>query len=65
MLNDVTPVTNILKLGGVVSAVSDVLSAVVCTLPVSTLETLAADPTVTYISPDRMLAARLDYTAAR
>ncbi len=64
VLNDITPVTKILKLGGVVSVVSDVLSAVVCTMPVSALETLAADPTVTYISPDRMLAARLDYTAA-
>jgi serine protease AprX len=64
VLNDLTPVTNILKLGGVVTVVSDVINAVVCTLPVSALQTLANDPTVTYISPDRMLAARLDYTAA-
>jgi serine protease AprX len=64
VLKDVTPVTNILKMGGVVSTVSDVLNAVVCTMPVSMLERLAADPTVTYITPDRTIAARLDYTAA-
>jgi serine protease AprX len=64
VLNDLTPVTNILKLGGVVNLVSDVLNVVVCTLPVSGLQTLVNDPTVTYISPDRTLSARIDYTAA-
>ncbi len=63
VLNDITPVTSILNLGGVVSAVSDVVNAVVCTLPTSALQSLASNPNVTYISPDRMLAARLDYTA--
>jgi serine protease AprX len=64
VLTDLTPVTNILKLGGVVNLASDVIDAVVCTLPVSALRILVNDPTVTYISPDRTLWARLDYTAA-
>ena len=64
VLNAVAPLTNILKLGGVVTLLSDILNAVVCTLPASGLEALANDPSVTYISPDRTLTARLDYTAA-
>lgn len=58
------PIDTILGLGGVVNVVSDLLNVVVCTLPASSLEALAASPNVTYITPDRSLAARLDYTAA-
>jgi len=64
VLNDVAPVTNILNLGGVVNLVSTTLNAVVCTLPAPVLQLLAIDPNVSYISPDRKLAARLDYTSA-
>jgi serine protease AprX len=62
--NTLAPLTHILNLGGVLNLVSDILNAVVCTLPVSTLQSLTSNPNVTYISPDRMVAARLDYSAA-
>ena len=49
---------------GVVNVVFSVINAVVYTVPASSLSTLAADPNVTYISPDRPLASQLDYSAA-
>jgi serine protease AprX len=49
---------------GVVNLVFGVLHAVVYTVPASSLENLASDPNVTYISPDRVLAGQLDYSTA-
>jgi serine protease AprX len=60
----VAPVTTILGLGGVVNFVSDLLNIVVCSLPVSQLNALTQNPNVVYVSLDRTLGARLDYTAA-
>jgi serine protease AprX len=51
-------------LTGVVSVVFSVINAVVCTVPASSLQTLASNPNVTYISPDRAVAGQLDYSAA-
>jgi serine protease AprX len=64
VVGGIAPLTTILGLGGVVSLVSDVLNLVVCTLPVSALETLTKNQNVTYVTPDRALGARLDYTAS-
>jgi serine protease AprX len=53
--------------GSVLSLVVNTLTSInatVLTLPVSSLSTLAADPNVLYISPDRTLTAKLDNTAA-
>jgi serine protease AprX len=49
---------------GVVNVVFSVLNAVVYTVPASSLTTMANDPNVTYISPDRPLTGQLDYSAA-
>ena len=49
---------------GVVNLVLSTLNAVVYTIPASSLQSLANDPNVTYISPDRLVAGRLDYSAA-
>ncbi|HWF45963.1 MAG TPA: S8 family peptidase, partial [Bryobacteraceae bacterium] len=49
---------------GVVNVVFSVLNAVVYTVPASSLTTMASDPNVTYISPDRPLTGQLDYSAA-
>ncbi len=64
LVNSTLSLTNILNLGGVVNLVSDVLNTVICTVSGSSLDSLANDATVSYISPDRTLAARLDYTSA-
>lgn len=50
-------------LKGVVNTVFSVLNAVVYTGPASDLQTLANDPNVVYISPDRVVAGQLDYSA--
>lgn len=50
--------------GGVLGGVLDIVNGVVATVPGSSLETLANNPNVTYISPDRLLAGQLDYSAA-
>jgi serine protease AprX len=50
--------------GGVVNLVFSVINAVVYTVPASTLTTLASDPNVIYISPDRTVAGQLDYSSA-
>ena len=60
----VAPVGTIINLGGVVNLVSNTLNMVVCTLPVGQLQALTQNPNVSYVSPDRTLVARLDYTAA-
>ena len=60
----VSPLATIINLGGVVSLASDVLNVVVCSLPASNLTALTQNSSVTYVSADRPLAARLDYTAA-
>jgi hypothetical protein len=49
---------------GVVNVVFSVLNAVVYTVPASSLTSMANDPNVTYISPDRPLTGQLDYSAA-
>lgn len=49
---------------GTLNLVFSVLHAVVYTVPVSQLQTLANDPNVTYISPDRTVTGQLDYSAA-
>jgi serine protease AprX len=54
--------TSLLK--GVVNTVLNLVNAVVYTGPASDLQTLANDPNVTYISPDRPVASQLDYSAA-
>ena len=68
ILNNIPILGNVLNdvpiLNGVVNMVLDVLHAVVYTVPASGLQNLANDPNVIYISPDRPLAARLDYSAA-
>jgi serine protease AprX len=51
-------------LQGVVNTVFSVIHAVVYTGPASDLQTLASNPNVVYISPDRALAGQLDYSAA-
>ncbi len=51
-------------LGGILGPVLHLLNAVLYTVPVSSLNSLAANPNVVYISPDRPVAARLDNTAA-
>src|SRR6185437_10443705 len=50
--------------GGVVNVVFSVLHAVVYTVPASSLQSLASDPNVTYISLDRPLTGQLDYSIA-
>jgi serine protease AprX len=40
------------------------VNMLVCTLPASAIQTLSNDTNVVYITPDRAVAARLDYTAA-
>lgn len=49
---------------GAVNVIFHVINAVVCTMPASQLQSLANDPNVVYISPDRSLAGQLDYSAA-
>jgi subtilisin family serine protease len=49
---------------GVLNSVLGLLNAIVCTVPASSLESLASNPNVTYISPDRTVAGQLDYSAA-
>jgi serine protease AprX len=51
-------------LNGVVNIVFSLVNAVVYTGPASDLQTLANDPNVVYISPDRPVAGKLDYSAA-
>ena len=51
-------------LNGVLNLVLNTIHAVVYTLPVSQMNTLASDPNVVYISPDRTLKGQLDYSAA-
>jgi serine protease AprX len=51
-------------LKGVVNTLFSVINAVVYTGPASDLQTLANDPNVVYISPDRAVAGQLDYSAA-
>jgi serine protease AprX len=62
--NVVDPTPDILALGGVVHARHGSINGVVATLPASALSSMANDPKVLYISPDRTVHARLDYTAA-
>ncbi|HEX6544915.1 MAG TPA: S8 family serine peptidase [Bryobacteraceae bacterium] len=51
-------------LNGTVNLVFNVLNAVVYTLPASQIPTLANDPNVTYVSPDRTLTGQMDYSSA-
>jgi serine protease AprX len=51
-------------LKGVVNTIFSVINAVVYTGPASDLQTLANNPNVVYISPDRVVAGELDYSAA-
>jgi serine protease AprX len=57
-------VGQIVGLGGVVNQLMESVNMLVCTLPVSAVETLSNNANVVYMTPDRALAARLDYTAA-
>jgi subtilisin family serine protease len=57
-------VTRIVGLGGAVNQVMESVNMLVCTLPASAIRTLSNDSNVVYITPDRAVAARLDYTAA-
>jgi len=54
---------NIPLLGGLLNQVLGILNAIVSIIPASTLPTLANDPNVIYISPDRPLTSLLDYSA--
>src|SRR5581483_7860866 len=54
---------NIPLLGGLLNQVLGILNAIVSIIPASTLPTLANDPNVLYISPDRPLTPLLDYSA--
>ena len=49
---------------GVVNGVLGLVNALVCTVPASSLQSLANNPNVVYISPDRSVAGQLDYSAA-
>jgi serine protease AprX len=51
-------------LGGLLNALHPLIKAGAYTLPGSALKELANDPDVVYISPDRPVHAKLDYTAA-
>ena len=51
----------VLALGGKVNIQFKVIHALVVTLPVGSLEVLAKDPDIVYISPDRLVKKALDY----
>ncbi len=51
-------------LGGLLNSVLNLLNLTVYTIPASSIQQLASDPDVAYISPDRPVRAKLDLTAA-
>jgi serine protease AprX len=54
----------VLNMGGSLKAVHSSINAATYTVPASALNSLANDPDVAFISPDRPVKASLDYTAA-
>src|SRR5580658_1538810 len=61
---DLKNVAKLLSLGGIVNQTYSVIPAIAVKLPAIAITLLELDPSVAYISPDRVLAGTLDLTTA-